>query len=66
MEGRGHLAVPKPDGEIAERHIALLGTPYITWGVAGITAAGKRWFLRSNDYLWCIGDTTKPLVAPPP
>jgi outer membrane protein assembly factor BamB len=55
-KGQGFLAAPKPAGEVAERHIAFLGTPYIAWGVAGITASGNRLFIRSNDYLWCIGE----------
>jgi hypothetical protein len=63
-KGRGFLAAPKPAGEVAERHIALMGSPYITWGVAGVTCWGNRIFIRSNDYLWCIGDPAKPFVPP--
>jgi hypothetical protein len=55
---------PPPSGEVAERHIAFLGTPYIGWGVAGITCRGNRIFIRSNDYLWCIGDPAKLFVPP--
>jgi hypothetical protein len=57
--GTGLLVQPKPEGEVAERHIAFLGTPYIAWGAAGITCWGNRIFIRSNDYLWCIGDPNK-------
>jgi hypothetical protein len=62
--GAGLLVQPKPEGEVSERHIAFLGTPYIAWGVGGITCWGNRIFIRSNDYLWCIGDPAKPFVPP--
>jgi hypothetical protein len=54
--GTGLLVQPKPEGEVAARHIGFLGTPYIAWGVGGITCWGNRIFIRSNDYLWCIGN----------
>jgi outer membrane protein assembly factor BamB len=60
--GTGLLVGPKPTGEVADRHIGLLGTPYIAWGVGGITCWGNRIFIRSNDYLWCIGDPAKPFA----
>jgi hypothetical protein len=62
--GSGLLVQPKPEGEVAQRHIGFLGTPYIAWGVGGITCWGNRIFIRSNDYLWCIGDPTRPFVPP--
>ena len=62
--GTGLLVQPKPQGEVAERHIAFLGTPYIAWGVGGITCWGNRIFIRSNDYLWCIRDTARQFVPP--
>jgi hypothetical protein len=62
--GEGFLAHPKPEGDVAARHIGFLGTPYIAWGVGGITGWGNRLFIRSNDYLWCIGDPAKPFVPP--
>ncbi len=61
--GEGFLAPPAPEGEVAARHIALLGTPYIAWGPAGITCWGNRIFVRSNDYLWCLGDPDEPFKA---
>jgi hypothetical protein len=62
--GSGLLVQPKPEGEVAARHIGFLGTPYIAWGVGGITCWGNRMFIRSNDYLWCIGDPDKAFVLP--
>jgi hypothetical protein len=62
--GSGLLVQPKPEGEVAARHIGFLGTPYIAWGVGGITCWGNRIFIRSNDYLWCIGDPAKQFAPP--
>ena len=52
------------DPEVADRHIALLGSPYVVWGVSGITCWGNRIFIRSNDYLWCVGDPEKKWIGP--
>jgi hypothetical protein len=41
---------------LSERHIACIGTERVVWGNAGVTCWGNRIFIRSNDYLWCIGD----------
>jgi hypothetical protein len=58
------LAPPRPAGEVAARHVATLGSPYIVWGPAGVSCWGNRIFIRSNDYLWCIGDPAKPFAPP--
>jgi outer membrane protein assembly factor BamB len=59
-KGKGHLWSEKPTGEIAERHIAALGTPRLTLSNSGLSCWGNRIFIRDNDYLWCIGDPKKP------
>jgi hypothetical protein len=64
VQGTGHLYPEYPTGELAERHIARLGTPRIAWGQAGTTCWGNRIFIRNNDYLWCIGDPDKPFIGP--
>jgi len=62
--GKGYLWPEKPAGEIAERHIAALGTPRLTLSNSGLACWGNRIFIRDNDYLWCIGDPAKPFVPP--
>ncbi len=58
--GRGYLCAEAPTGEVAERHIAVIGTARVVWGNAGISLWGNRIFVRNNDYLWCIGDPAQP------
>ncbi len=53
-----------PKGEILDRHIAIFGTDFLGWGAAGTTAWGNRIFIRSNDYLWCVGDPQQAWVPP--
>jgi len=62
--GQGFLAAPPLTEDLRARHIAAFGTDTINWGAAGITCWGNRIFIRSNDYLWCIGDPAQPFVAP--
>ena len=62
--GNGHLWSEKPTGEIAQRHIAALGTPRLTLSNSGLSCWGNRLFIRDNDYLWCIGDPAKPFLPP--
>jgi hypothetical protein len=62
--GNGYLWPEKPTGEIAERHIAALGTPRLTMSNSGLSCWGNRIFIRDNDYIWCIGDPAKPFVPP--
>jgi len=58
--GAGYLCPETPAGEIAERHIARIGTARVVWGAAGTTCWGNRIFIRNNDYLWCIGNPQEP------
>jgi|GEM_PF-3639481 len=62
--GKGYLWAENPTGEIAERHIAALGTPRLAMSNAGLACWGNRIFIRDNDYIWCIGDPAKPFVRP--
>jgi outer membrane protein assembly factor BamB len=62
--GEGYLCPAAPAGELADRHIAGIGTARVVWGNAGITCWGNRIFVRNNDYLWCIGDPEKAWVSP--
>ena len=61
-KGTGYLWPESPAGEIAERHIAALGTARLAKSNAGLACWGNRIFIRDNDYLWCIGDPAKPFV----
>ena len=63
-KGNGYLWPEKPTGEIAERHIAAVGTPRLTLSNSGVACWGNRIFIRDNDYIWCIGDRGKPFVPP--
>jgi hypothetical protein len=62
--GKGLLCEPEAIGEILERHLAFLGWPEIWTGYNKISCWGNRMFIRSNDYLWCIGDPKADYVAP--
>ena len=64
--GVGFLAQPRPAGEVKDRWISFLGWPNQNWGAVGVTAWGNRWFMRSDDYLWCIGNPGKPYVPAEP
>ena len=64
--GAGYLCAEAPAGEVRERHIARMGTARVVWGNAGVTAWGNRIFIRNNDYLWCVGDPSKPFVPVEP
>ena len=61
-KGSGHLWPESPTGEIAERHIAALGTPRLAMSNAGLACWGNRIIIRDNDYIWCIGDPAKPFA----
>lgn len=61
--GRGFLGEPAPTGEIRDRHVAFLGFPDISIGCTSLSAWGNRIYIRSKDYLWCIGDP-KVLKSP--
>ena len=59
------LRVPRPTGEIAERHIATKGASVMHWGKGmRIAPRGNRIFIRSNDYLWCVGDPERDWAPP--
>ena len=61
--GYGELAHERgAPAEIRQRNSAIYGTATLHWGWAGVTAWGNRIFVRSNDYLWCIGDAAQPYV----
>ncbi len=62
--GLGLLCHPPQPEEVTARHIAFKGIPYLSWGCSGTTCWGNRIFIRSNDYLWCIGDPEKEWVPP--
>ena len=55
LVGTGMLCEPKPTGDILARHRAFLGFDDICIGAASISAWGNRLYIRTNDYLWCIG-----------
>jgi hypothetical protein len=61
--GKGFLAEPRPEGEVLERHIKLWGLPEIQFGRTHGSCWGNRIFIRSHDYLWCIGDPQQPWGA---
>jgi hypothetical protein len=62
--GIGFLLHPPQTKEVTARHIALKGIPYLSWGSSGTTCWGNRIFIRSNDYLWCVGDPAQPWTPP--
>lgn len=62
--GVGFLAGPKPTAAQKDKYIAQTGAPGWNWGVSAPLPWGNRIFIRSNDYLWCIGDPSQPYVAP--
>ena len=64
QRGLGVLCPEAPTGEIAERHIATIGTSRIVPTRSGHTVFGNRIFIRDNDYLWCIGDPDAEWVPP--
>ena len=56
--GKGLLCHEPAEGEIRERNISAFGWPEL-FGVTSTSAWGNRLFIRSNNYLWCIGDPEK-------
>ena len=64
--GKGLLIEPLATGDIKARHIAFVGWPEIWSGYTKVSAWGNRIFVRTNDYLWCIGDPDKSFEAPAP
>lgn len=63
-DGKGLLCEPPATGEIAQRHIDFLGWPEIWTGYNKTSCWGNRMFIRSNDYLWCIGDPKADYIPP--
>jgi hypothetical protein len=62
--GYGYLCPEAPAGDVAERHIATIGTSRVVPTRAGISCWGNRIFIRDNDYLWCIGDPKAAYLSP--
>lgn len=61
------LLMGQEPGDMADQHIAVRGAPDMGFSYAcPFTFAGNRMFVRSYDYVYCLGDKAQPYAAGAP